>query len=319
MALVILSAGTLAQSKVRTLSLRTTVGIVSVCLLAVGAGAFALGLGLGRQATPEPPPAMGLKFDQPEGRMLIDRVGELSGRLLRLENEALTLARRIDVVKEFEEAQNSRELPPPSAYEGAKPGTPAGGPLIPLTGARLGDVLEPAAAAPSSGFDDQGSGLSLLEQDLERMNATLAAISRAADERNLQLMTFPSRIPVPGALRNSSFGRRMDPFNRGAAFHSGLDFPAPTGTPIVASAGGRVIYSGYRNDYGYTVEIDHGNDLITRYAHCSRLLVKAGEVVTPGQRIGAVGTTGRSTGPHLHFEVLKGGRYSNPELYLASS
>jgi len=319
MALVILSAGTLAQSKVRTLSLRMTVTIVSVCLLVVGAGAFALGLGLGRQVTPEQPPAIGLKFDQPEGRMLIDRVGELSGRLVRLENEALTLAKRIDVVKEFEEAQNSRELPPPSAYEGVKPGTPAGGPLIPLTGAGAAEVFEPVEALSAGGFDDQGSGLTTLEHDLERLNATLAAISRAADERNLQLMTFPSRIPVPGVLRNSSFGSRMDPFNRSAAFHSGLDFPAPTGTPIVASAGGRVIYSGYRNDYGYTVEIDHGNDLITRYAHCSRLLVKLGEVVTPGQRIAAVGTTGRSTGPHLHFEVLKGGRYSNPELYLANS
>ena len=107
-----------------------------------------------------------------------------------------------------------------------------------------------------------------------------------------------------------------DPFNKRRAFHSGLDFPAPSGTPIRASAGGVVVYSGFRSDYGRQVEIDHGNGLVTRYSHARRLHVKVGDVVTPGQLIADVGSSGRSTGPHLHFEVLKNGRYVDPEDFL---
>ncbi len=315
MAWVILSAGKLTQSRVRTIRLRTTVVVLSASLLVIAAAAFMLGINIGRGAVePVPMPAfgsLGLKFDQPERRVLIDRVGELSGRLVRLESEATNLARRIGVLQEFEDLQQStRDAVRPSAFEGAKPATPAGGPMIPPLG---GGLMETAP------LDDHGIGLADLERDIERIDIALDVVVRATDERNLKFMTFPSRSPAPGAMRNSGFGNRVDPFNRQAAFHSGLDFSAPPGTPIVASAGGKVIYSGYRMDYGYTIEIDHGNDLVTRYAHCSRLLVEVGNVVTPGQRIALVGSSGRSTGPHLHFEVLKAGRYSDPELYLASN
>ncbi len=316
MAWVILSPGKLTQSKVRTLSMRTVLVIFSASLFIVAAAAFTLGAGIARN---EPQPhslsatgSLGLKFGQPERRVLIDRVGELSGRLVRLESEAGALAKRIGVLQEFEDLQQSvRESVQPGRFEGARPATPAGGPMIPPLGASLAGRMTPPAS-------DHGIGLTSLEQDLERLDIALNVIARAADERNLQVMTFPSRTPVPGVARNSGFGNRVDPFNRQAAFHSGLDFSAPSGTPINASAGGQVIYAGYRVDYGYTVEIDHGNDLVTRYAHCSRLLVETGEVVTPGQRIALIGSTGRSTGPHLHFEVIKDGRYSDPELYLAS-
>ncbi|ANQ85330.1 M23 family metallopeptidase [Azoarcus olearius] len=314
MALVILSAGAMTQSRVRTLSLRTSLGIASVVLLIVASAAFAIGLGVGRSAVEPVAEGPRVQFDQPEGRALIDRVGEISGRLVRLESDASTLAQRIGLLKEFEARQNA--LPArnaaPSVFEGARPATPAGGPMLaPLT------VPNPDLAVAD--LDDHGTGLAALERELQRLDATLLAIEKATDERNLEFMTYPSRSPVPGVARNSGFGNREDPFNRGAAFHSGLDFPAPTGTPIVAAAGGRVVYAGIRPEYGYTVEIDHGNGLVTRYAHCSRLWVKVGEVVTPGRRIAAVGSTGRSTGPHLHFEVLKDGRYSDPALYLASN
>lgn len=312
MALVILSAGTMTQSRVRTLSLRATIVFVSVFLLVVAAGAFALGVGVGRSVSEPVPEVARVQFDQPEGKVLIDRVGEISGRLVRLESEAVTLAQRIGLLKDFEGRQGAPAREPVrKTFEGMRPATPAGGPMIPPRSA-----LNPGEAEVA---DDHGTGLTALERDLQRLDATLLAIERATDERNLEFMTYPSRTPVPGVARNSGFGNRADPFNRGAAFHSGLDFPAPTGTPIVASAGGRVIYAGYRAEYGYTVEIDHGNGLVTRYAHCSRVLVRLGEVVSPGQRIAAIGSTGRSTGPHLHFEVLKDGRYSDPELYLASS
>lgn len=307
MALVILSAGAVTQSRVRTLSLKAALLIVSVSLLLVAAAGFALGLGIGRstgeQLVADVPRDAA---DKPAGKAIIDRVGELSGRLVRLESEALTLAQRIGILKDFEQRQqNAVKGQSPGRFEGMRPATPSGGPMI----------------APQDGREvpagDLGAGISALERELQRLDATLLAIGEAADERNLEFMTYPSRSPVPGVQRTSSFGNRLDPFNSRAAFHSGLDFPAPTGTPIVASAGGRVIYAGYRADYGYTVEIDHGNGLVTRYAHCSRLNVKLGEVVEPGQRIASVGSTGRSTGPHLHFEVLRDGLYSDPELYLA--
>jgi murein DD-endopeptidase MepM/ murein hydrolase activator NlpD len=130
-------------------------------------------------------------------------------------------------------------------------------------------------------------------------------------------MRLPTRRPIDGGELSSPFGNRIDPLNGRGAFHAGLDFSAPQGTVIVAAAGGSVAYAGFRADYGWTVEIDHGNGLATRYAHASRLLVAAGALVMPGERIALVGSTGRSTGPHLHFEVLRDGAQVNPRRYLA--
>jgi len=132
-------------------------------------------------------------------------------------------------------------------------------------------------------------------------------------------LRFPRRYGAAGVLSGyfAPFGNRDDPFTGRRAFHSGLDFAAEKGTAIHAAAGGTVVSAGFRSDYGWVVEIDHGNGLRTRYAHASRLLVKAGDVVAPGETIAAVGTTGRSTGPHLHFEVLRSGEATDPRRYLA--
>jgi murein DD-endopeptidase MepM/ murein hydrolase activator NlpD len=130
-------------------------------------------------------------------------------------------------------------------------------------------------------------------------------------------MRLPTRLPVRGAELTSTFGNRDDPIAHRHAFHAGLDFAAERGTPIQAAAGGTVVYAGFRSDFGWMVEIEHGNGLTTRYAHASKLLVSQGMVVTPGERIAMVGSTGRSTGPHLHFEVLKRGSHVNPKQYLA--
>lgn len=131
-------------------------------------------------------------------------------------------------------------------------------------------------------------------------------------------MMVPTQEPVAGGSLGSSFGWRIDPMNGQAALHTGLDFPSATGTPILAAAGGVVVAQEYHADYGNMVEVDHGNDLITRYAHASRVLVKKGDLVKRGQRIAEVGTTGHSTGPHLHFEVLVQGVYQNPQKFLAA-
>ncbi|MGZ5131267.1 MAG: M23 family metallopeptidase, partial [Caldimonas sp.] len=128
---------------------------------------------------------------------------------------------------------------------------------------------------------------------------------------------LPTRLPIAEAELTSTFGNRSDPLTHAHAFHAGLDFAAGLGTPIAAAAGGTVAFAGFKRDFGWVVEIDHGNGLTTRYAHASELLVRPGQVVAPGDRIARVGSTGRSTGPHLHFEVLRAGTAVDPERYLA--
>jgi murein DD-endopeptidase MepM/ murein hydrolase activator NlpD len=126
----------------------------------------------------------------------------------------------------------------------------------------------------------------------------------------------PSLPPILDGWFSSNFGYRIDPFTGQRAFHEGIDFPAEIGTPVQAAASGKVVFAGVHPEYGKMVEIDHGNGLVTRYAHASRLLVKEGDVIVAGQPIATVGTTGRSTGPHLHFEVRQNGVAQNPARFL---
>ena len=130
---------------------------------------------------------------------------------------------------------------------------------------------------------------------------------------------LPTRLPIVDAWFSSNFGYRIDPFTGHHAFHEGVDFPAEAGTPIVAAASGKVLFAGVHPEYGKLVEIDHGNGLVTRYAHASLLLVKPGDLVVAGQRIAGVGSTGRSTGPHLHFEIRLHGVAQNPSRFLDGS
>jgi murein DD-endopeptidase MepM/ murein hydrolase activator NlpD len=160
--------------------------------------------------------------------------------------------------------------------------------------------------------------------DLERTETSARCIREVLDhmmqhvaERNAVLMAIPSRRPVGEARLGSPFGNRIDPFRKQPAFHSGVDFALRSGADVRAAAGGRVRFAGNRGAYGKLVEVDHGNGLITRYAHLSKLMVRKGDVITPEQKIGAVGSTGRSTGPHLHFEVLHKGRFVDPQRFLA--
>lgn len=123
--------------------------------------------------------------------------------------------------------------------------------------------------------------------------------------------------PCPGYTRiSSTFGYRTAPLRGASTNHKGTDFAAPTGTPIYAAAGGTVTSARYSGKAGNMIVINHGNGLQTYYMHCSRIFVSAGTKVSKGQNIGAVGTTGNSTGPHLHFQVMSGGRPVNPMNYL---
>jgi murein DD-endopeptidase MepM/ murein hydrolase activator NlpD len=129
---------------------------------------------------------------------------------------------------------------------------------------------------------------------------------------------LPENTPVSQGFVGSGYGKRVDPITGQLAMHAGIDFAAPVGTPIFAAAGGVVASAEYHPMYGNTVTIDHGNQLSTLYAHASRIVVKLGDIVRKGQRIAEVGTTGRSTGPHLHFEVHVNGAPQNPARFLAS-
>nr|WP_231402870.1 M23 family metallopeptidase [Caenimonas aquaedulcis] len=152
---------------------------------------------------------------------------------------------------------------------------------------------------------------------VERTDLLTVIESRLLDQK-LRTMMLPTQQPVKAGHLGSAFGWRIDPFTGRSALHTGLDFQAEPGTSILAAAGGVVVTQEVHPAYGNMVEIDHGNNLITRYAHASRVWVKVGDVIKRGQRIAEVGTTGRSTGPHLHFEVLVQGVPQDPHRFLAA-
>jgi murein DD-endopeptidase MepM/ murein hydrolase activator NlpD len=150
---------------------------------------------------------------------------------------------------------------------------------------------------------------------VERADVLTLMETRLFDQK-MKKMMLPTQAPVEGGVVGSGFGWRIDPFTGSNAMHEGLDFPAVSGTPIYAAAGGVVVVQQAHPNFGNVVEIDHGNDLLTRYGHASRVFVKSGDVVKRGQKIAEIGTTGRSTGPHLHFEVLVRGVAQDPQKFL---
>jgi len=144
----------------------------------------------------------------------------------------------------------------------------------------------------------------------------LVALETLLQQDKLDKKMLPSVAPITVSWYSSNFGWRIDPFTGKNAMHEGVDYMVPAGTPVYASAGGVVVFAGMHPQYGNMVEIDHGNQIITRYAHASKLLVKVGEVVRRGHEIAKVGSTGRSTGNHLHFEVRYRGSAQNPVRFL---
>jgi murein DD-endopeptidase MepM/ murein hydrolase activator NlpD len=146
----------------------------------------------------------------------------------------------------------------------------------------------------------------------------IAALTRMEQLESL-LLSLPSDLPAEGMELSSGFGVRYDPFNGERAMHAGLDFRGAVGTPIRTAAAGRVSFVGVKNGYGNVVEVDHGHGLLTRYAHLSAFGVREGQAVQSGDRIALMGSTGRSTGPHLHFEVRVNGTAVNPRPFLEAN
>lgn len=164
-----------------------------------------------------------------------------------------------------------------------------------------------------------GRRLDELGRQMENRTDYLDILESALFDAKIKKKLTPTIPPVGGSWNASSFGWRIDPITGQRAMHEGVDFLADVGTPIVAAAGGVVVAAEKHPQYGNMIEIDHGNDLTTRYGHASRLFVKMGEVVQRGRKIAEVGSTGRSTGPHLHFEVRDKGAAQNPNRFLRAS
>lgn len=165
-------------------------------------------------------------------------------------------------------------------------------------------------------MEQQMADLKLLLSD---RSDKLVALETLLMQDKLSKKLLPSVPPITTGWYSSNFGWRIDPFTGKNAMHEGVDYMIPEGTPIHASAGGVVVYADMHPQYGNMVEIDHGNQVITRYAHASKLLVKVGQMVRRGQQIALSGSTGRSTGPHLHFEVRYKGLAQNPVRFLENA
>lgn len=219
------------------------------------------------------------------------RVGQMQAQLQRLDTLGTRLAKLSGMrPEEFKFAQ-------PLAQ---------GGPLVPM----------PMQELSVDSLDQQLSRLTHVVND---RSDKLLAMETMLLQNQLSQKLLPSITPVNGGSFSSNFGWRLDPFTGSGAMHEGVDFMAIAGTPVRASAGGVVAYADVHPQYGNMIEIDHGKGIITRYAHASRLLVKVGQVVRRGEKIAEVGSTGRSTGNHLHFEVRYQGVAQNPVRFLKKS
>jgi murein DD-endopeptidase MepM/ murein hydrolase activator NlpD len=222
------------------------------------------------------------------------KLGDLQAQMLRLDGLGERLAKLAGL--------KPQELPGP-LQPGVSPGR--GGPAPTLHRDLSLDEFKAMLAQLSQQVDQRSDQLGVLEALL---------VSDSANRKFL-----PTLKPVVDAWYSSNFGWRLDPFTGQQSFHEGIDFPADVGTPIEAAASGKVTVAEVHPAYGKMIEIDHGNGLVSRYAHCSALLVKEGDLVVRGQEIARVGTTGRSTGPHLHFEVRLNGVPQNPARFLQAS
>lgn len=155
-----------------------------------------------------------------------------------------------------------------------------------------------------------------LERQYAASGQQLSVLESLLFNRELDKNATPSRMPIANSYITSGFGGRADPFGGGGQYHKGIDFKAKVGDPVLSVADGVVSFAGIKGGYGNVVDVDHGNGYVTRYAHNSRLVVKAGDLVRVGQEVARAGSTGRSTGAHVHFEVWENGRVVNPRKFL---
>ncbi|MFO1394845.1 MAG: M23 family metallopeptidase [Steroidobacteraceae bacterium] len=293
--------------RVRTIDLsrpKVAVVVVLVALVAVGT-VFGAGLGLGTwvagpmqdqnvvRAIEKQRLDLQAVRSQLQGKVdaLASRVGMMNAHLIRLD----ALGRRITDLAGLDHGEFDFDQAPP-----------AGGPEI--------------AAGPggSAQAPELTAVLDALESQLADRERQLTVLESLMSTRQLGDRILPGGLPVIGGWISSHFGFRSDPITGHNAFHAGVDVAAEPGSKVIATGPGRVTFSGYRNGYGNVVEIAHPTGYVTLYGHNSRNLVHEGETVEKGQPIAVIGSTGRSTGTHVHFEVEKNGQPVNPARYLGA-
>jgi len=282
-----------------------TILVAAVCVLLVAGVLFAAGLQIGRfVAGPLDRAAVARQIDQQrhdletvrnqmQGRVdaLAARVGTLNAHLIRLD----AIGRRVTDLAGLDRGEFDFDQPPP-----------AGGPD--------GQEFQGGSAA----VPDLTDALDTLEEQLVDRQRQLSVLESLMSTRSLGERILPGGWPIIGGWISSHFGYRSDPFTGRGAFHAGVDFAAPAGSKVIATGPGSVSYSGYKNGYGYVVEITHPTGYLTRYGHNSRNLVREGQTVQKGDAIAIIGSTGRSTGRHVHFEVERNGNTLNPMKYLSA-
>ena len=232
------------------------------------------------------------EFMQQNLNAMAVRIGEMQAQLTRLD----ALGERL------------------SALAGMKPGEFRFSETPGMGGAQ--STTMPAQNLTLQQFNDR---VTILSRQMEARSDMLGVLEAQLFEQAVKKKAMPTMMPVAAQYNASTYGMRIDPFTGQQAMHEGIDFVVDVGTPVVAAAGGVVLFAGFHPQYGNMIDIDHGNDLITRYAHLSKVLVREGEVLQRGRHIADSGNTGRTTGPHLHFEVRFRGVAQNPTKFLLAS
>jgi murein DD-endopeptidase MepM/ murein hydrolase activator NlpD len=278
-----------------------TLCLLTVLTLGVVGGTFALGLQLGRgehrRVALSETVHFGELLDEQKQQIadlkqqlqlrvdaMAMRLGEMNAHVIRLD----ALGKRLTEMADIDSREFNFDRDPPS-----------GGP-------------EGEGEGVSAQIPDLSAQLAQLEQSVDLRESQLSALENLILARELKEEIHPEGRPVTSGFISSYFGERADPFDGREAFHKGVDFAGTLGSSVVAVAAGVVTWAGERSGFGKLVEINHGDGYVTRYAHNERTLVSVGQTVKRGEPIALMGSTGRSTGPHVHFEVLRNGRQVDP-------
>jgi len=269
--------------------------VTAICFSGIQLGRFIAGPLQGEQLArelQEQRMAIDGARQQVQGKVdaLAKRVGTLNAHLIRLD----ALGRRVTDLADLDRGEFDFDAPPPT-------GGPEGG-----------EIDGGSAAVP-----ELAATLDALELQLQDREGQLVVLENLMAMRELGERIIPGGLPLIGGWISSHYGYRSDPFTGHRALHRGVDFAGRPGTRIVSVAPGVVSYAGYKAGYGYVVEITHPTGYLTRYGHNSRNLVRSGQMVQKGDAVAVIGSTGRSTGTHVHFEVERDGKVLNPSRYLA--